>query len=94
MDKQMNITILTRCKCLFSDFKMPQSLHFTFIKKGESQSFSVTIEDDGETEETETLVLSLISSNSSDSVLVNHDILNITITDNDGKHAYYYSLFN
>ena len=93
MDKQMTITTLTRCKRLFSDFTMPQSLHFTFIKKKESQSFSVTIEDDGETEETETLVLSLISSNSSDSVLVNHDILKITITDNDGKHAYY-SLFN
>jgi hypothetical protein len=69
------------------DFKMPQSLHLTFIKKGESQSFSVTIEDDGETEETETLVLSLISSNSSDSVLVNPDILKITITDNDGKES-------
>ena len=85
--------ILTCCNCLFSDFKMPQSLHLTFIKMGESQSFSVTIEDDGETEETETLVLSLISSNSSDSVLVNPDILKITITDNDGKRGYY-SLFH
>ena len=71
--------------CLNLDFSLPTSLHFTLIKQ-ESQSFSVGIEDDDETEVSETFVLSLLMVNSTDTVLIHPDILNITITDNDGKH--------
>ena len=69
----------------FLFFRFPTPLHFTLIKQ-ESRSFSMRIEDDDETEVSETFVLSLLTANSTVTVLIHPDILNITITDNDGKH--------